>query len=184
MILKAWFKNNIFTDVYRKQIKFKYFFSSHLPEGIERTFVMIKPDGVQRGLVGSIISRFEQKGLKLVGLKFMHASECLLRQHYAEHEGRPFFEPLVKYVQSGPVVAMVLEGPDAIKVGRLLIGTTDPSKSPPGTIRGDLALQTRKNLIHGSDSSESAQREIELWFGQRELVGWEKDSDKWLLERE
>lgn len=107
MILKAWFKNNIFTDVYRKQIKFKYFFSSHLPEGIERTFVMIKPDGVQRGLVGSIISRFEQKGLKLVGLKFMHASECLLRQHYAEHEGRPFFEPLVKYVQSGPVVAMV-----------------------------------------------------------------------------
>ncbi|KAF7265994.1 hypothetical protein GWI33_020726 [Rhynchophorus ferrugineus] len=143
---------------------------------------MIKPDGVQRGLVGKIIARFEEKGLKLEALKFLRPSECLLHQHYAEHQGKSFFEPLVKYIQSGPVVPMVWQGPDAVKIARTLIGSTNPSQSPPGTIRGDMAVQTQKNLIHGSDSVTSAEREIDLWFDNKELIGWDRDGDKWVLE--
>lgn len=131
----------------------------------ERTLVLIKPDGVQRRLVGEIISRIEAKGLDIVALELKNVSDDLARAHYAEHDGKPFFGSLLEFITSGPVVAAVLEGPRAIAAFRQLAGGTDPvEKATPGTIRGDLGLETQFNLVHGSDSPESATREIELWF--------------------
>ncbi|KAH9365389.1 hypothetical protein HPB48_022548 [Haemaphysalis longicornis] len=138
----------------------------------ERTFIMIKPDGVQRGLVGEVIKRFENRGYKIVGLKFMMASEQLLKEHYADLAGRPFFNGLIKSMQTGPVVPMVWEGANAILTGRDIIGATNPLQAKQGTIRGDFCIQVGRNLIHGSDSVESAAKEIALWFKNDELVGW------------
>lgn len=139
----------------------------------ERTFIMIKPDGVQRQLVGEIIRRFEAKGFKLVAMKFMKASEDLLKKHYADLAARPFFPSLISYMQLGPVVPMVFEGLNAVKTGRVMLGETNPAESKPGTIRGDLCIQTGRNIIHGSDSVESANKEIALWFKPEELVDYQ-----------
>lgn len=149
---------------------------------MERTFVMIKPDGVQRGLVGEIISRFERRGLKLIALKLVHVSEALARRHYAVHEGKPFYEGLIRYITSGPVVAMVWEGPNAIQLVRDMVGATDPQKAAPGTIRGDYGLEIGRNLIHASDAPETAEFEIALWFGEQELRSWHRSLDPWILE--
>ncbi|KDQ59479.1 hypothetical protein JAAARDRAFT_126675 [Jaapia argillacea MUCL 33604] len=130
----------------------------------ERTFIAVKPDGVQRGLVGNIISRFEARGFKLVALKLVHASPEFLEKHYADLKGKPFFPGLIKYMASGPVAAMVWEGLDAVKTGRSMLGATNPLASAPGTIRGDFALAVGRNICHGSDSVESAEKEIKLWF--------------------
>ncbi|XP_021001424.2 nucleoside diphosphate kinase [Parasteatoda tepidariorum] len=148
----------------------------------ERTFVMIKPDGVQRGLIGKIISRFENKGFKLVGMKFVQASQTLLEQHYAELAGRPFFPGLVNYMQLGPVVPMVWEGLNIVKTARDIIGATNPMESAPGTIRGDLCVQVGRNIIHGSDSLPSAEREISLWFTEDELTNYSQAMDSWIYE--
>jgi len=138
----------------------------------ERTFIMIKPDGVARNLVAKIIQRFEQRGYKLVAMKFMQADEELLNQHYADLSKKPFFPSLVKHIASGPVVPMVWEGKDVVRQGRVLLGETDPLKSKPGSIRGDFSIDMGRNIIHGSDAVESAQKEINLWFKANELVEW------------
>ncbi|MGS0763225.1 nucleoside-diphosphate kinase [Syntrophomonas curvata] len=146
---------------------------------MERTFTMIKPDGVQKGLVGEIIGRIERKGFKLRGLKIMAISPELAGKHYAEHQDKPFFGELVDFITSGPVVAMVWEGPGVIAAMRTLMGKTSPSEALPGTIRGDLAVSTSQNIIHGSDSPESAQREIGLFFSPEEILEYKRDMDKW-----
>lgn len=148
---------------------------------MERTFVMIKPDGVQRGLVGEIISRFERRGMKLVAMKFMHVSRELAEKHYAVHKGRPFYNGLIEYITSGPVVAMVLEGTDAIVVARNTMGATKPAEAAPGTIRADFGIEIGRNLVHGSDGAETAAFEIGLWFGD-DLPGWTRDVDRWIFE--
>ncbi|CAD0195618.1 unnamed protein product [Chrysodeixis includens] len=153
-----------------------------MAEQRERTFIMIKPDGVQRGLVGTIIERFEKKGFKLVGLKFVWPSEELLQKHYSDLASRPFFPGLVKYMSSGPVVPMVWEGLNAVKTGRQMLGATNPADSLPGTIRGDLCIQVGRNIIHGSDSVESANKEIALWFSEKEVVGWTPAAVDWVYE--
>jgi len=149
---------------------------------MERTFIMVKPDGVQRGLVDEIISRFEKRGFKLVGLKLMQISRELAEKHYGEHQGKPFFEGLVNFITSGPVVAMVWEGKDVISTAREMMGTTNPLKAQPGTIRGTYGIDVGRNVIHGSDSSESAQREILLFFKEEELLSYEKTIDAWVYE--
>ncbi|KAA0725223.1 Nucleoside diphosphate kinase A [Triplophysa tibetana] len=146
----------------------------------ERTFIAIKPDGVQRGLVGEIIKRFEQKGFKLVALKLIQANDDLLREHYGDLKDRPFFPGLVSYMSSGPVVAMVWEGFNVIKTGRVMLGETNPIDSKPGTIRGDFCVQVSRNIIHGSDSEESANAEINLWFNPEELCDYSKCQHNWL----
>lgn len=139
---------------------------------MERTFVMVKPDGVQRGLAGEIIARFERKGLRPVALKLMTPSRALAEQHYAVHRGKPFYEDVVAFITSGPVVAMVLEGPEeTIEMARLVMGKTSPAEAAPGTIRGDYASTTQRNLVHGSDGPETARDEIALWFRPEELTG-------------
>nr|XP_008102752.1 PREDICTED: nucleoside diphosphate kinase A 2 isoform X1 [Anolis carolinensis] len=148
----------------------------------ERTFIAIKPDGVQRGLVGEIIKRFEQKGFKLVAMKFMHASEDLLREHYIDLKDRPFYAGLVRYMHSGPVVAMVWEGLNVVKTGRVMLGETNPADSKPGTIRGDFCVQVGRNIIHGSDSVESAETEINLWFAPEELVDYTRCDHAWIYD--
>lgn len=148
----------------------------------ERTFIMVKPDGVQRGLVGKIIKKFEQKGFKLVALKFTWPTKELLEKHYADLAARPFFPGLVKYMSSGPVVPMVWEGLNVVKTGRVLLGATDPKDSAPGTIRGDLCIQVGRNIIHGSDSVEAANKEINLWFDPKEVVPWIRASEPWIYE--
>ena len=148
----------------------------------ERTLILIKPDALQRGLAGEIISRLERRGLKLAGMKLMQMDDALARRHYAEHEGKPFLESLVNFITSGPLIAAVLEGPAAIEAARNMMGATDPQQAAPGTIRGDLALYVQYNLIHGSDSPESARREIALFFDETELVSWERSTDPWLFE--
>ncbi|KAM7426051.1 Nucleoside diphosphate kinase B [Porites harrisoni] len=154
------------------------------PDKTERTFIMVKPDGVQRGLIGDIIKRFEQKGFKLVAMKFMQASEEHLRQHYADLSNLPFFPGLVKHMASGPVVAMVWEGLGVVKTGRVMLGETDPAKSKPGTIRGDYCIEIGRNIIHGSDSVESAEKEIALWFSKKEeLVDWTPAAYKYVYEK-
>jgi nucleoside-diphosphate kinase len=149
---------------------------------LQRTFVAIKPDGVQRGLAGEIISRFERKGLKLVGMKFMQVSKELAENHYGEHKGKPFFDGLVSFITSGPIVAMVWEGKDAIAICRNLIGATNPSTAAPGTIRGDLALEIGRNMVHGSDSPDSAKREVGIFFSDKELVDWNRTNQPWIVE--
>jgi len=148
----------------------------------ERTFIMAKPDAVHRGLVGDIIKRFEQKGFKLVAMKFMWASEDLLKKHYADLKDKPFFPPLIKYMSSGPVVPMVWEGKNVVKTGRVMLGETDPFKSSPGTIRGDYAIEVGRNICHGSDAVESATKEINLWFNEKELVQWKPAEEGWVYE--
>jgi nucleoside-diphosphate kinase len=150
----------------------------------ERTFVMVKPDGVQRGLIGEIVSRFEDRGLKLVGGKFMQIDRDLAEEHYGEHEGKPFFEGLVEFITSGPVFAMVWEGQDAVRQVRHMMGETDPAESPPGSIRGDLGLDLGRNVIHASDHEDpgSNEREIDLFFDEDELLDWERVDEGWLYE--
>ncbi len=146
----------------------------------ERTFSLIKPDGVQRGFVGDIVSRFERKGLKVVAMKMLVVSEELAKSYYSEHIGKPFFEPLIRYITSGPSVAMVLEGVDAVKVARQMMGATNPVEANPGTIRGDFGLHIGRNIIHGSDSHASAEREISLFFDADEIVDFERIDEEWL----
>ena len=148
---------------------------------MERTFVMIKPDGVQRGLIGEIIHRFERRGLKIVGMKFVHVSQELAEKHYAVHKGRPFYDSLISYITSGPVVAMVLEGTNAISVARNTMGATNPADAAPGTIRADFGIEIGRNLVHGSDGPETAAFEIGLWFGD-DIPGWERSTDRWIFE--
>jgi len=144
---------------------------------------MIKPDGVHRGIVGEIIKRFEQKGFKLVAMKFTWASEELLKKHYADLSSKPFFAGLVKYMFSGPVVPMVWEGKGVVKAGRVILGETDPAKSSPGTIRGDYCIEVGRNVCHGSDAVESAEKEIALWFGgEKEVVDWKPCANNWVYE--
>lgn len=148
---------------------------------MERTFIMVKPDGVQRGLVGEIIGRFERRGLKIVGLKMMQVSDEFARKHYAVHEGKPFFAGLVKYITSAPVVAMVAEGTNAVQAVRQTVGATRPNEAAPGTIRADFALEIGRNLVHASDAPETAVAEIALWFGD-DLVSWNRANDPWIFE--
>ena len=149
---------------------------------MQRTLVLVKPDGVQRGLVGTILARLEQRGLKLVGLKMMRISKAVAGRHYAEHQGKGFYDGLIAFITSGPVVAMIWEGREAVTVVRSLMGATDPLKAGPGTIRGDLALDLGMNLIHGSDSPARAETEIALFFDQGELHEYERTVDRWIRE--
>lgn len=149
---------------------------------MERTLIIIKPDGVERALIGPIISRFEQRGLKLVGMKMMQVSDELARKHYAVHDGKPFFEPLIAYITSAPVVVVALEGPEAIQTARNTIGATKPGEATPGSIRGDFGLMVGRNLVHGSDSPENGAAEIDLWFDESELLDYERAIDRWILE--
>ncbi|ANV86726.1 nucleoside-diphosphate kinase [Picosynechococcus sp. PCC 7117] len=149
---------------------------------MERTFVMVKPDGVQRGLVGDVIRRFESKGFKLVGLKLVSVSRELAEQHYGVHRERPFFGSLVEFIISAPVVAMVWEGKGAIAAARKIIGATNPLEAEPGTIRGDFGVDIGRNLIHGSDGPDTAASEIALWFSESELANWEPATKAWLYE--
>ncbi len=147
---------------------------------MEKTYIMVKPDGVQRNLVGEIVGRFEKKGLRLAGMKLMQISPELASRHYAEHEGKPFFGELIDFITSGPVVAMVWEGLNAVSVARTMMGKTNPAEAAPGTIRGDLALFMGNNVVHGSDSAESAEREISLFFSPEELIEYIKANDFWV----
>lgn len=147
----------------------------------ERTLILIKPDGVQRLLVGRIIERYEQRGLRIVGLKLMTVERGLAERHYAEHREKPFFPGLVEFITSAPLVAMAVEGPNAIKVCRDINGATRPHEAAPGTIRGDFALETSQNIVHASDSPESAERELALWFSAEELLEYPRDVDRWVL---
>jgi nucleoside-diphosphate kinase len=149
---------------------------------LERTFLAIKPDGVQRGLVGEIISRFEAKGFTLVGLKFMQVSRELAEQHYGVHREKPFFAGLVEFITSGPVVAMVWEGDGVIAAARKMIGATNPLNAEPGTIRGDFGVDIGRNIIHGSDAPETATQEVSLWFKDEELVSWQSSLSSWIRE--
>ena len=148
---------------------------------MERTFIIIKPDAVQRGLIGEIVSRFERRGLKIVAMQFMQVSEDLARRHYAEHEGKPFFAGLISYITSAPVVAMVLEGTGAIATVRSTVGSTKPADAAPGTIRADFGLEIGRNLVHASDGPETAAKEIALWFGES-MVSWDRATDPWIFE--
>jgi nucleoside-diphosphate kinase len=149
---------------------------------LERTLVIVKPDGVQRALVGEIIRRLEQRGLRIVGLRLQHIDRALAETHYGEHKGKGFYESLVSYITSGPAVSMVLEGPDAISVVRSTVGATRPAEAVPGTIRADYGLTVGRNLIHASDSAESAQREVALFFGDEPLPAYERDIDRWIVD--
>ena len=145
----------------------------------ERSFVMVKPDGVQKGVCGKVIARFEERGLKIVAMKFMKIPLELAQEHYKEHVEKPFYQSLIDFITSGPVLAMVVEGDDAIDQARKMMGATDPKKSAPGTIRGDYGLYVTKNVVHGSDGPESAKREIALFFSKDEIVDYRLDRDKW-----
>lgn len=147
----------------------------------ERTLVLIKPDGVQRLLVGKIIGRFEERGFKIVGLKLVAVDRALAERHYAIHRDKPFFRGLVEFIIASPLVAMVLEGPNAIALARAMVGATRPQDAAPGTIRGDLALETAQNLIHASDGAETAAAELALWFAPGELVDYRREIDRWAL---
>ena len=149
---------------------------------VERTFALLKPDAVQRGLAGSILQRFERRGLKILGLKMMRVSRQLAESYYAEHKGKPFYEPLMSYITSGPVVAMVLEGDGAVAIVRKMMGKTNSAEAEPGTIRGDYALTIGRNVIHGSDSPESAKREIGFFFKPEELHEYKRIDEAWLRE--
>jgi nucleoside-diphosphate kinase len=149
---------------------------------VERTLVIVKPDGVQRGLIGPIITRLEQRGLRVVGLKLMQVTPELARRHYAIHEGKPFFDGLIRYITSAPVVVMVVEGKRAIEVVRATMGATNPVAAAPGTIRADYALEIGRNLVHGSDGPDTAKTEVTLFFKPEELLDYPRDTDKWIFE--
>ncbi|GGI39852.1 nucleoside-diphosphate kinase [Mammaliicoccus stepanovicii] len=150
---------------------------------MERTFLMIKPDAVQRNLIGEVVSRIENKGLKLVAAKLFQANEELAKEHYSEHVEKPFFNGLVDFITSGPVFAMVVEGNNVVEVTRTLVGETNPAKAAPGTIRGDYGVDLGRNIIHGSDSNESAKREIGLWFNDAELNDYKLNNEAWVYEK-
>ena len=149
---------------------------------IERTYLMVKPDGVQRGLCGEIVSRFEKKGLKLIAMKLMVIPKETAENHSGEHKGKKFYDSLISYITSGPVLAMVWEGENAVSICRNMMGKTNPAESAPGTIRGDYGMVTGLNIIHGSDSVESAEREIKIYFKPEELVSYERTADRWTYE--
>lgn len=149
---------------------------------MERTLIIVKPDGVQRGLIGEVIARFERRGLRIAGLKLMQISRALAEEHYAEHRGKSFFEGTVQFITSSPVVVMCLEGPNAIVAARQTMGATRPTEAAPGTIRADFGLDISRNVVHGSDSPATAEREIALYFKPEELVSYQRSSDVWLKE--
>ena len=149
---------------------------------MERTLVIVKPDGVQRGLIGPIITRLEQRGLKIVGMKLIQITPALARRHYAIHEGKPFFDGLIQYITSSPVVVMVVEGKKAIETVRATMGATNPVTAAPGTVRADYALEIGRNLVHGSDGPETAKTEVALFFKPEELLEYARDTDKWIFE--
>lgn len=159
-------------------------FGAILEAILEKTLVIIKPDGVQRGLVGDIIGRLERRGLRLVAAKLQSVSGELAERHYAVHRGKPFYEPLVSYIVSGPVVVMAWEGNKAIEAVRQTVGATNPTAAAPGTIRGDLALEIGRNLIHASDGAETAVFELGLWFRPEEIVTWARDGERWVYEKQ
>jgi nucleoside-diphosphate kinase len=149
---------------------------------LERTLVIIKPDAVQRGLIGPIVTRFERRGLRIVGLKLIQIDKALAGRHYAIHEGKPFYEPLIRYITSAPVVVLVLEGNDAIEIVRRTMGATKPAEAAPGTIRADFGLEIGRNLVHGSDGPDTAAFEVPLFFAEEELLSYERDTDRWIFE--
>jgi nucleoside-diphosphate kinase len=151
---------------------------------MERTLVLVKPDGVQRGLVGEIVGRFERKGLKVVGLRMLDVPRAMAEEHYAIHRGKHFYPDLVEFITSGPVAAIALEGPDAVAVVRRLVGSTMPNQAEPGTIRGDLGISGLRNLIHAADAVDTAQTELALWFGDELLVNYEREVDAWIVAEE
>ena len=148
----------------------------------QRTLIIVKPDAVQRGLIGTILEAFEQKGLRFVGLKLMQIDRGMAERHYGEHQGKPFYEGLVNFITSGPVVAGVIEGPNAVEAVRNLMGATNPVSASPGSIRGKYALEIGQNLVHGSDSTTSAEREVNLFFQPEELLSYRRDVDRWIAE--
>ena len=150
---------------------------------MEKTLVLVKPDGVQRGLIGEVIVRLERRGLRLVGAKFMQVSRELAETHYAVHQGKAFFDSLINYITSAPVMAMVWEGPNAIAAVRQTMGATRPTEAAPGSIRHDFALQIGRNLTHASDTAENGEKEVALWFKADELVSWERGIDEWIYEQ-
>ena len=150
---------------------------------MEKTFVMVKPDGVERGLMGEVVSRLERRGLRLIAAKFMWVSQELAEKHYAIHKGKSFYEPLIKYITSAPVLAMVWEGPNAVAAVRQTMGSTRPVEAAPGSIRHDFALMVGRNLTHASDSVENGEKEVALWFNPDELVEWNRDTDRWIFEK-
>ncbi|KAA3647137.1 MAG: nucleoside-diphosphate kinase [Chloroflexi bacterium] len=149
---------------------------------MQKTFVIVKPDAVQRGLIGEITARLERRGLKLVGAKFLAVSQELAETHYAIHKGKPFYEGLINYITSSPVMAMVWEGPDAIAAVRQTMGATRPTEAAPGSVRHDFGLEVGRNLTHASDSPENGEAEVNLWFKPEELVSWERATDAWIFE--
>jgi nucleoside-diphosphate kinase len=149
---------------------------------MEKTFVMVKPDGVQRGLIGEVISRLERRGLKLTAAKFMWVSQELAEKHYAIHKGKPFYDGLIIYITSAPVLAMVWEGPSAVAAVRQTMGSTRPTEAAPGSLRHDYALMVGRNLTHASDSVENGEAEVALWFSPDEQVSWEREVDRWIFE--
>lgn len=151
---------------------------------MERTLVLVKPDGVQRGLIGEILSRLERKGLKVVGLRLLQVPREMAERHYAVHAGKHFYEGLVEFITSGPVAAIALEGPDAVATVRRVVGQTMPNEAAPGTIRGDLGISGLRNLIHASDSPETAAFELDLWFGRGELIDYPRAIDAWIVAEE
>ena len=150
---------------------------------MERTLTLVKPDAMQRGLAGEVLSRLERRGLRIVALRLLQVDETTAKRHYAEHEGKPFFESLVAYITSSPIIAAVFEGTDAIAAARGTMGSTNPAEASPGTIRGDLALEIGRNLVHGSDSVESAAREIALFFDGQPPPSWSRATDPWIFEQ-
>ena len=149
---------------------------------MEQTLILVKPDAMQRGLAGEVISRLERRGLRIVGMRLLQVDEALANRHYGEHEGKPFFEGLVAYITSSPIIAGVFEGTNAVAAVRSTVGVTNPTEASPGTIRGDFGLEIGRNLIHASDSTESAEREIGLFFDGQPLVQWNRDTDRWIFE--
>ena len=149
---------------------------------MQRTLILVKPDAVQRGLIGEVLSRLERRGLRFAAIKLMSVSEALAERHYAEHRGKPFYEGLVRFITSSPIVAAVAEGDEAVRIVRATMGATDPAQADAGTVRGDLALSIGQNVVHGSDSPESAAREIDLFFSPDEIVDYTRDVDRWITE--
>jgi nucleoside-diphosphate kinase len=149
---------------------------------MERSLVLVKPDGVQRGLIGEVIGRLERRGLRLVAAKFIQVSQNLAETHYSIHKGKPFYNGLIKYITSAPVMAMAWEGPNAVTAIRQTMGATRPTEAAPGSIRHDFALEVGRNLTHASDSVENGEKEVALWFGPAELVNWKRDADLWIFE--
>jgi nucleoside-diphosphate kinase len=149
---------------------------------VERTLIIIKPDAVQRGLIGPIVTRFERRGLRIAGMKLIHIDRTLAERHYAVHKGKPFYEPLIQYITSAPVVVMVLEGNQAIDIARRTMGATNPAEAAPGTIRADFGLEIGRNLVHGSDGADTAAFEVPLFFEEDEILSYQRPADPWIFE--